>query len=245
MKKFTLLCILAAIALTSFGQEINKDLKPFSKIVASPRINVVLTKGEHENIRLVYNDVSKSEINIVVKGKTRHIYLDDAKKVEKTVRQYSDQGSTRHGIYEGVSITAYITYKSLELLEVRGGQEVTCNDAINSEKFVLRAYGENDITLASLKTEFFKASLYGENSLKIKKGKVLEQKYRLFGKNKIDTQEMKSEYTSTSIFGEGRLKVNSTEEIRVNSFGEPRIYVNGGGHVNRRLIFGRVEIVKL
>jgi hypothetical protein len=245
MRKLSLLLVLTTATFLGYAQEIKKDLKPFSKIIASPRINLILEKGDKENIRLVYDDVSKSDINIVVKGKTLHIYLEDAKKVEKTVRHHHENGSARHGIYEGVSITAYVTYRELELLEVRGGQEVTCKDAIDTDRFILRAYGETNITLASLKTEYFKASLYGQNNLKIKKGKVLEQKYRLFGENKIDTQEMRSEYTSTSIFGEGKLNINTTEEIRVNAFGEPRIYVNGGGHVNRRLIFGRAKITKL
>jgi hypothetical protein len=245
MKKLLLLFILAATGLTTFAQEIKKDLKHFTKIIASPRINVVLQKGEQENIRLVYNDITKSEINFFVKGKTLHIFLDDAKKVERTVREHGENGTYRRGVYEGVSITAFVTYRDLTMIEVRGGQELTCNDAIDSDRFKLRAYGETNITLASLKTEYFKASLYGQNNLKIKKGKVLEQKYRLFGENKIDTQEMRSEYTSTSIFGEGKLKIHSTEEIRVNAFGEPHIYVNGGGHVNRRIIFGKAEIVKL
>jgi len=244
MKTFLLLFVLTSMAFSAFTQEIQKDLKPFTKIIASPRINLILEKGDQESIRLVYNDVSEGKINILVKGKTLHLFLDDARKVERTVRHYSGEGTYRHGIYDGASVTAYVTYSHLEMLEIRGNQELTCTDPIRASTFRLRAYGENEITLASLKTEYFKASLYGENSLKIKSGKVLEQKYRLFGENKIDTRELKSEYASTSIFGEGRLKINSSEEVRVNAFGEPEIYVDGGGFVNRRLIFGRAEIFR-
>lgn len=242
MKKFTALSLLVCIGLVAFGQsEIIKDLKPFNKIVASPRINVILKKGENESIKLAYNNVSKSKINIEVRSKTLHIYLDDAKKVERTVTYESETGN-RHGIYEGVTITAYVTYKDLEGLEIRGEQELTCLDAIESDKFTLRAYGENDITLASLKADYFKASLYGENKLKIKSGKVVEQRYRVFGENKINTQEMKAAYTSTSIFGEGKLSINSTEEVRVNAFGEPRISIDGGAHVSKRMMFGKADI---
>jgi hypothetical protein len=239
MKKFTILLFLAVSAAAS-GQEIQKDLKHFSRIIASPRINVILKKGDQESIRLVYDDVSKNKINIEVKGRTLQIFLDDARKVEKTVRE--DGHHSRHGIYEGVSVTAYVTYTTLDYLEIRGTQELTCYDPIVSDEFSLKAYGENDITLASLKTGYFKASLYGENKLKIKTGKVIEQKYRLFGQNKIDTHDMRSEFTSTSIFGEGELKINTTEELRVNAFGEPNIYVDGGAQVNKRLVFGRTAI---
>jgi hypothetical protein len=245
MKNFSLFTLVFLCATGSMAQEIQKDLKPFKKIIASPRVNLILKKGDRESIRLVYHDVSQSKINIEVRNKTLQIYLDDARKVEK-MDPYSDgdRFRSRHSMYHGVSITAYVTYTELEGLEIRGNQEVTCYDAIEAEDFRLKAYGENEITLASLNTEYFKASLYGQNELKIKKGKVVEQKYKLYGENKIDTREMKSAYTSASIFGEGNVKINTSEEVRVDAFGEPSIHVNGGAHVNKRLIFGRTSIYK-
>lgn len=242
MKKSVLLAIGLFLTLAAFAQEeIQKELKSFSHIIASPRVNLILKKGEKESIRLVYNDVSRSKINIEVSNHTLHIYLDNARKVEK-IDPYEPSHGPRKNMYDGVSITAYVTYRSLEGLEIRGNQELTCYDPIESSEFRLRAYGENEITLASLKTDFFKASLYGTNKLKIQKGKVIEQKYKLYGENKIDTRELKSAYASTSIFGEGQLRITSTEQVRVDAFGEPNIYVNGGAHVNRRLVIGRTYI---
>lgn len=240
MKKTAILSLLSFVFVMTQAQEIEKELKSFNRIIASPRINVILQKGDNERIRLVYTDVSKNKINVAVRSRTLHIYLDDARKVEPTVR--SGRYGERRSFYEGVSVTAYVTYTTLEALEIRGNQELTCMDPLSSEKFVLRAYGENEITLASLKTDFFKASLYGENKLVVKGGRVVEQRYRLFGENKIDTRELRSAFTSTSIFGEGNLKINSSEEVVVDAFGEPEIDVNGGASVNRRLVFGRASI---
>jgi hypothetical protein len=241
MKKFSFLSTLLFIAFIGNGQEIEQPLKHFTKIVASPRVNVILNKGEHESIRLVYHDVSRNKINIDVSGKTLRIYLDNARKVER-MKPRDHRYGRRESMYEGASMTAFVTYKELDMLEIRGNQELTCLDPIESEDFVLRAYGENEITFSSLRTEYFKAKLYGQNDLRIKNGKVIEQKYMLYGENKIDTREMKSAYSVTSIFGEGSLKINSSEEVRVDAFGEPRIYVDGGGHVNRRLVFGKATI---
>lgn len=241
MKK-SLLIALSLIATGGFAQEIQKELKSFSRIVASPRVNLILKQGDKESIRLVYNDVERSKINIEVSNHTLHLYLDNARKIEKMDPYSDNHHGRRRNMYEGVSITAYVTYKHLEGLEIRGNQELTCYDPIESDEFRLKAYGENEITLASLKTDFFKASLYGNNELKISKGKVVEQKYKLFGENKIDTRALKSAYASTSIFGEGHVRLTSTEEVRVDAFGEPNIYVNGGAHVNRRLVFGRTHI---
>ncbi len=223
--------------------EIQKDLRSFSHIVASARVNLVLKKGEKESIRLVYDNVSKSKINIEVTNHTLHIYLDNARKIEKMDPYYDGHGP-RHSMYQGVTITAYVTYNYLEGLEIRGNQELTVLDPIDADEFRLKAYGENEIRLTSLTTDFFKATLYGQNILKITNGKVVEQKYKLFGENKIDTREMKSAYASASIFGEGNMAVNTTEEIRVDAFGEPSISVVGGGNVNKRLVFGHAAIHK-
>ncbi len=173
MKKFSLLVTLVAglstLPFSISAQEIQKDLKSFSRIVASPKINLILEKGDHESIRLVYNNVNENAINIEVRNQTLQIYLDHARKVERVSE--SKYGSKM--MYHDATVTAYVTYTSLESLEIRGNQELTCNDPIESEEFRLKAYGENEITLASLKTDFFKASLYCENLLKIKKWKVV------------------------------------------------------------------------
>jgi hypothetical protein len=161
---------------------------------------------------------------------------------EKT---YRTSGNQKRSIYHDASITAYVTYKELEHLEIRGNQELTCNGPLKAERFTLKAYGENDINLASLKTEYLRTSLYGDNDLKIKTGKAEYQKYKLFGDNKIDTQDVKSFSATTTIFGESKIKLNSQDNLKVNAFGESQVSYNGNASVNKGLIFGKAQITKL
>ncbi len=237
-----MLGLLAGIANAQTADVINKELRPFTRIVASPKVNLILKKGDRESIELKYNGVSRDKINIEVSGRTLHVYLDGARKVERRIETYSEHYRRYRNMYEGASITAYVTYRELEGLEIRGEQELTVEDPIEAPEFTLRAYGENEITLASLKTEYFRVNLYGENKLKIKSGKVIEQRYKLYGENDINTTEMKSAYISTSIFGEGDLRVHSAKEVRINAFGEPTIQVAGNGKIYKRLIFGQARI---
>ena len=79
MKKLNLLLIVLIPAFGLQAQEIKKDLKAFTRVIASPRVNVILTKGERESIRLVYDNVSESKINIEVRHKTLQIFLDNAR----------------------------------------------------------------------------------------------------------------------------------------------------------------------
>lgn len=240
--KITLTLFLFAVTTLSYGQEeITKDLRSFNRVIASPKINVILEEGDHESIRLVYSNVSADKINIEVKGKTLRLYLDDAKVVDKLEREHWGKTS----VYKNANVTAYVTYRQLKHLEIRGAQELTCKSELKAKKFKLKAYGENEITLAGIKTEYLKTSFYGENELKIKGGTAEYQKYRLFGDNKIDTQALKSFSTITNIYGESKIKLTTQDELRVNSFGESRVSYNGDAQVSKGLIFGRAHIDKI
>ncbi|HEX6226696.1 MAG TPA: DUF2807 domain-containing protein [Chryseolinea sp.] len=239
------LSVIALITLVSQfvqAQEISKDLESFNKVIVSPKINLILEQGDQENIRLSYSNVSADKINIVVHGNTLRVYLDDAKVTEK---MYRTEGNQKRSIYHDATVTAYVTYKELEHLEIRGNQELTCKSPIKAERFTLKAYGENEINLASLKTEYLRTSLYGDNDLRINTGKAEFQKYKLFGENKIDTQDLKSFSATATIFGDNRLTLNTQDNLKVTAFGESQVHYNGNASVNRGLIFGKSQITKL
>ena len=236
--------IIAAVALTGLAhaQELQKNLDSFDKIIVSPKINLVLQKGDRESIRIRYSNVTSDKINVEVSNNRLRIYLDDARIVDKHKKTRDENYSSNVSIYRDAVVTAYVTYRELKVLDVRGEEEVMCDGAIDSEKFKLKAYGEAEITLASLHTKKFKAVLYGENKLKIKGGQTGHQRYRLYGENKIDTRALTSETISSTIYGEGRLSVNASDEVRINAFGEPQVNVSGNSHISRGIIIGRADI---
>lgn len=242
LKVITTIALTALVSLSLSAQEITKELRSFSKIVASPKVNLILEKGDHEHVRLVYNNVTPDKINIEVKGRTLQIYLDDAKVTERLERIHPNE---KRSIYQDAVITAYVTYTQLEGLEIRGNQELVCKSPIQAERFTLKAYGENEVRLSSVKTDYLKMSLYGENDIKIAGGKAEFQKYKLFGENKIDTQELRSYSTTANTFGESRIRLSTQDQLRINAFGESQISYNGNANVNRGLMFGNTQINKL
>jgi hypothetical protein len=177
-----------------------------------------------------------------VKRKKLHIYLDNAKLIEKQEKIYYNGRKHTRSRYGNNSITAYITYKQLRGLEIRGEEGLVCNGEINADKFKLKVYGESQVTLASLQTKKFKASIYGVNDIEIKAGSAKHQLYRLFGENKINTQNLLSNTTASRIYGEGRLTINANDKLRITAFGEPEIRLDGPARINKGLILGRADI---
>jgi hypothetical protein len=244
MKHLTLTttCILGLFAFINLnGQSLEKELKSFSRIVASPHINLVLNEGESEHIRIEYRNVDAHQINVEVRGKTLRLYLDEAKMTDPLHRVNRHRKAS---IYSGAFVTAYVTYKKLEKLQVRGAQQLTCESPIRADKFKLKAYGENEIRLAAVQTSFFKTHLYGENRLSIGGGKTEYQKYKLYGENTIDATKLKSYSATTVSFGESEIDLHSQDELRITSFGDAKVYYVGDAFVSKGLIFGRTEIQK-
>ena len=242
MKKIiTLALLLASRAL--FAQSIEKNVEHFNKIIASPKINLVLTEGDVESVKINYANIDPSKINVKVRNHKLRIYLEGSRFTEKQKRVQKDGWVDKESVYKHANITAYVTYKKLDKLVVRGEQEVDLQGAITNKKFKLSAYGECEITFASLKVDWFKAALYGQNSLKVKGGNVEAQKYKLFGENKIDTQAIQSEEISSTTYGESILKLRVNENLKLVTIGESNVIVKGSPEVDKFTI-GEVSVKK-
>ncbi len=237
---FTIFILLATVSSPS-AQSLEKSVHHFNKIVVSPRINLVLVQGETESVKISYTKVDVSKINVKVKHNTLRIYLDGSRFMEKRKRVKKNDWVEKESVYTDASLTAYVTYRDLDKLVVRGEQEVDVEGAIKNRKFKLSAYGECSLALASLQTLKFKACLFGQHTLKIKSGIVDTQKYRLFGENTIDTQGIQSEEITSATYGESKLKFNARENLRVVTFGESDVLIKGGAHVHN-VSFGHSSV---
>lgn len=206
-------------------------------------INLVLSQGESEHIRIEYEGISSEKINFSVKGKRLRIYLDDARYTVKTEEIIKDGYKQEVPIYRNVKVTAYVTYKDLNNIQIRGEERVTCKDSLISRKFKIRLFGESRADLAFVQARRLKIHAFGENELNIQAGDSKIQKYRLFGENKINTENMAAERVSTTSFGESDLSLFATENISLWGFGEVEMQYAGDPYF-RKLIIGTLSATK-
>ena len=241
MKPLSLL-LLALLPMLGHAQSESAPLAPFDRIVASQFVNVVLEKGNEESIRLEYSGIDPEVVNVKVKRKKLHIYLDDARLIGKQDKFYENGHKYTRSRYGKNSITAYITYTSLRGLEIRGEEGLACHSGITANKFKLKVFGENNVSIESLQANRFKASVYGNNEIEIKSGTAGHQLYRLFGENKINTLNLVSNTTASRIYGEGRLTVNANDELKITAFGEPEVRLSGPARIKKSIVLGRPYI---
>ncbi len=241
LKKYiTFLLLLAPMSMVLQAQNsIDREVGDFDRLIVSPHIDVVLVQGDHPAVRVEYDNIDVHEINVDHSGNTLKLFLEHARIVEKTER--SDMHYSR-GIYHDARVTAYVTFTALELLEVRGDQQITVESPIEAEQFRLRIYGENDVRMAAVKADYFKVNMYGENDLTIRGGDVEYQKYNLYGQNSIEVSDLTSQHSQTNIYGESEISLHAAHELKVTAMGEGIISYTGQPVLNKGLILGEPRI---
>ncbi|MGC4021374.1 MAG: DUF2807 domain-containing protein [Cyclobacteriaceae bacterium] len=240
MKKLVILAFIC-LGVSVSAQTLEKKVDHFNKIIASPKINLVLVEGENESVKIDYANIDPSKIHISVKGKVLRIYLDGSRFTEKKERVNFNGEVRMMNKYRDATITAYVSYSKLRKLVVRGEQQVAVKGSIENKKFKLSAYGECDIEMKEVHVGWFKAALYGQNSLKIETGSAGSQKYKLFGENKIDTQAIQSEDIESTTYGESKLKLLANDNLRLVTVGESNVLIKGSPRLSK-LTLGEISI---
>ncbi|MGI9542451.1 MAG: head GIN domain-containing protein [Cyclobacteriaceae bacterium] len=220
-----------------FAQEV-ESVKPFDQLVVSPYIDLILSKGPFETVRFEADNVPLEKVQVKVTGKTLRIYLDQAKVVPKQRKHIGNGYKYRTSIYEGAKVTAYVTYRDLEKLEIRGEQDVFVKDPLQQDKFKLKLFGASRVDMAGLQTRRLKAVLYGENDLYVKSGQIDTQIYRSYGENVVNAQQIKGKVARTRLYGESALKLDVAESLKVSALGESEVIYSGNPRLNKGLIIG-------
>lgn len=223
--------------------QIKAILNDFDKIVIGPKVNLVLYEGDQEFIRIDYENIEEPRINYKLNGKTLKIYLDDARYVEKSVK-VGDDWSWSRKMYEGVEVTAYVTYSTLKGLDVRGEQEVNVIDAIDAPVFNLHLYGEPTVNLNEVICGQFKAKIYGDIVLNIQGGNSVEQIFRLYGDCEVNCSNFEGEYIKATCFGDSELSVHP-ESLEITAFGDASIRYTGTPDIDKGIVIGDVSFEKI
>ncbi len=243
-KKLNLILVTFLLPGVLFAQEqFSKEVAKFDKIIVSPHINLVLTAGDSENVTIEYANVDPSHMNIDVNGSTLHLYLDNARIIPKTEK--SDDYNYRSEVYGNAQITAHVTYRHLEGLEIRGDQEVICESPIDAVMFKLKVYGDNYIDLASMDAQVLKVVSYGENEIIIRDGKVHDQKYTLYGTSHVDVSKLSSEFSKAKLYGESELVLHASDQLDVSAFGEPTLTYYGNPALHKNIIVGEAKLFRV
>lgn len=245
MQRFKILLPILSLLIAAAVAAQTKNTSPFNKVIVSPYIQVTLVQGDEESVTVNELHVDSSKLNIEVNDKTLRIYLDGAKDLPKNEKDYSNGYKETHPLYRNTSVVVTITYKKLEALSLRGEENQLCKSPINGDKFMLKIYGESNVTFNEMNLDQLAATLYGEGTLEIKAGSIKYQKYTSYGESKVNTLAVSSNMGRVTAFGRADFKLNVTDRIKITSYGEAELHYKGNPSIDKGLNFGDVVINKI
>ncbi len=242
--RYAMLSIALVIVTGAFAQTVTA-VKPFDKIIVSPHIQVTFVQGNKESVTIESSTVDTNKIHIEVENKTLRVYLEGAKDFEKNEKDYQNGYKEKHSIYQGTVLTATITYKTLRELSIRGDEKQVCKSAITGEAFVLRIYGESDVTLNEINVGKLAVTTYGECNLKFLSGLATSQTYTAYGEGHINSLAMGGKNGAITAYGEADFTMNVSDKIQITAFGEAKVHYNGNPVIRKGLHIGELHVDKI
>jgi len=224
------------------AQEKTFDVGSFDEVIISPHIEVIFIQAEKESVVIENIDVSMDKLNVEVKGKTLHIYLDDAKVYTKSEKVKYEDYKGKKAVYSGTVASAKVYYKDLELISLRGEETHKVESPLKGDKLTLRIYGESEVYMSEVDLKEFFATIYGEAYLEVKEGRAERQRVISYGESEVNTLGVNNSTAKVTAYGEGRIKLNVADELKVTSYGEASIHYMGSPMVNRGLVIGETTI---
>lgn len=207
-------------------QHTQRSLDDFDQVVASDKIDLILTKGNSPTITLSYIGANEDEIITKVVGKKLRIYL--------TGCRYG----CKEQAFADTRVVAHLTYKALKKLVVIGDNEVINQGDIDTRRFVLRAMGDSDISLNNIKADRWKIAMYGDSQLSVESGEVQRMKIKSFGDNNLILDKVINQFGKVYVFGDSQLNLRVQDRMSLTVFGDATVYNEGDLRQSRRLVFG-------
>lgn len=238
-------CFLLAGINSTRGQSKTYDVRSFDEIIVSPHIEVVFEKAEQESVHIEFIEVPYDKLNVEVKGKTLHIYLDDAKVYTKSQKVKYDDYKGKHAVYDGTVVTARVYYKDVDLISLRGEETHKLNNTITGDKFKLNLYGEPKVYMVGIDLDEFQATLYGDAYLEVQEGSAQRQKIVSYGESEVNTLGVNNESARITAYGEGRVRLAVSDDLKVTAYGEASVHYRGNPVVNKGIVIGEARIHRM
>jgi len=246
MKKLLLFTtsLIILISASLKAQEVT-SVDQFNRVIISPHVQATFIKGDKESVTVHSCTVSKDKVNIESNGKTLRVYLDDAKETTKNERVYKNGREINTPIYTGTVLTVTVTYKTLDLLSVRGKETILLKSKLDQEDFGLTVYGTGKVYIEDVALNKMQTTIYGESYVELKSGKIEEQKFTSYGESEVNALKISSKVAKATLYGESKLNLNVSDLIKVTSFGESKVGYKGDPEIKKGITIGGSRIFKI
>lgn len=213
--KLTLAALFILIAQFGFAQEREtRDVSNFNELSVSSAFIVEVSVGNTESLEVEAEERYMDDIITEVRNGRLTIKLRDS----RDTRRMRD------------SPRAYVTVKSLELIDISGAVKLTTFDPLKGDRFKLSMSGAS---VAKIEVEVEDLRIEGSGASEIiLQGSAKNQTLRSSGATSYSAYDLESEYADIKMSGAGSARVSVSEELDVRLSGASDVRYKGSPSVN-------------
>jgi len=235
MKTLKTMLLLIMIAFTGVGTVLagnetqNRNVKGFNAIKVSTGIDLYLTMGNEESVKIVADDDIIDDIKTEVKDGTLHIYM------KQKNNWFNWNGSSNR--------KAYVSVKELVALDASSGSDVETENTLEGDELAVKASSGSDVKL-SLHVKTFSIDTSSGSDAKLS-GKVKYLNAEASSGSDINASDLESAFCKARASSGSDISLTVTEEIQAKASsggdivysGNPKskdINESSGGDVRQR-----------
>lgn len=246
MKKRSIQKIYKAIALAFLmvwsadlsAQTETMKVDRFDEVTISPFIEVTFKKGDSESVIIEDLQLPKEKLNVEVKSKKLHIFIDDTKITSPTKKVQKNGSTMKVPLYDKTMVKLTVIYKDVETFSLRGEEKMVFESPIDQKELKLNLYGESRTVINDINADEMRVKIYGESHLEIKKGTIEKQRFTAYGESEVDATGVSNKTTKITAYGDGDYRFNISDLLKVTAYGEAYIGYKGSPRVRKGLIIG-------
>lgn len=204
MKNIVALLLVFAFTVTGFAQQSEtRNVGSFSGIKSAEGIDVYLTKGNKESVRVEATGVKLSDVLTELSGSYLKIHMDD-------------------GNYRNKTVKVYVTYVSIDKISVSSASNVFSEGIIKASTMELSASSAGSIEV-SIEADRVHLGASSAGDIVVE-GKSKSVEIEASSAGDIDAYNLECESAEASVSSAGSVKISVSKEIdaRASSGGSIR-----------------------
>jgi len=221
MKKFSIAIAGLFFSMLSIGQRINdanaeiREAKNFHAIKLSSAFDVYITQGNEESVAVSASDVKyRNEIEVKVEG---GVLIIGFKKSSWTKKWNGNK----------MNLRAYISFKSIDKLDVSGACDVSIQGIIKEDDLKIVLSGASDIK-GEFDVQKMNIDLSGASDMTVT-GLASNLTIEASGASSFKGYDFKTDYCDADISGASSIKITVNKELSARASGASDLRYQGDG----------------
>lgn len=185
-----------------------RNVGSFKAVKTGGSWNVILEKGDREEVRLETKNFDLSKVITEVKNNALHINLEK-------------------GNHKNVNFTVYVTYRELESIKSGGSGNIRSNSDLVADKLEISISGSGDGRFQNIHADKLLVSLSGSGNIDVAGGEVGSLTVKQNGSGNFRGLDLQAQEADVNKSGSGNTSFTATKALAVKSSGSGNVEYRG------------------